>query len=449
MYESKWGVHVCAACVALVLGGLSTAQAAQKIYIDFDSVKDAFDTSGPGPGIPPADEIYDYSAPQRTFILDYLNANYMPYGMEFFEGPRPIIELTSASEVTLNKGFGAGSDGNDFRNQDNDDDASGNTISIFKFLGKVAGEWTDADVAIASANIVGHEASHLMGARHHDALNPLNHGLGGGILPGEFTPAYPGPSLADLTGATFMSQHVGGSLGFGLLTEEKVLSERVIPRLLVAAADGDDFLTPETAVDNHAVPMAQFVPTPGFSAPYPLRPPLAPGETEMPVSIDGVMATVTGELDADGGGGFMSDYFKFDAEAGQIWTIEAMSYIIVEDGTARYTDNADVAIILLDEFGSTVPYHGLLSAVSDDDDDSAGMFFGASLIDIVIPTSGTYVLEVIAAAPFIGTGKDGTDGGSYELFFYSAEVMTVTIPEPASAALLLPGLILLARRRRR
>lgn len=452
MIKSKWGVHVCAACVALVLGGLSTAQATQKVYIDFDSIKDAFDATGPGPGIPPADEIYDYSVGQRDFIVDFLNINYGPYAVEFFEGPRPIAELTSASEFTLNKGFGAGSDGNDFRNQDNDDEAFGNIISIFKFLGKTSGDWTDGDVMIASANIIGHEVSHLLGARHHDALNPLNAGLGGGIFSGDFAPGYPGPSAAAETGSTFMSQHAGGSLSFESVTEEKVISERLIPRLIVAGPDGDDYLTDEVAIDNHSADLAkaQEIVTPFFATPYPLRPPLPPGATEEPIGIAGVVATVTGELDADpgGGGGFLADYYKFEAEEGQMWTIEAMSYIIVEDESPRYADNADVAIILLDEFGSVVPYYSG-TAINDDDDDSGGTFLGASLIDVIIPETGTYMIEVIAAAPFLDTGKDGTDGGSYELFLYSAEVLSVPIPEPASALMLIPGLAWIARRPRR
>ena len=415
----------------------SPVRSAQTIYVDFDSIKDAYDADPGGPGLPPADEIYVYSTTQRETILDTLNSHFEMYGMLFLEGPRPVV--FADSQVTVNKGFGAGSDGVDFRNLNHDDDAFINAISIFKFFGKTAGDWTDDDVVQATVNLVGHEASHLQGARHHDALNPINHGLGGGIAPGDFLPGYPGPSDAGDTGITFASQHAGGSLSFESVIEPKYVSERVIPRLIVADSGGDSFHTDETATDNHTVDMAQYVPTPAFSAPYPLRPPLAPGETVLPVGIDGFAATVAGTLDLIPESppetpAFLSDYYAFDAMAGQVWTIEAMSYIL-ELGE-RYADGADVAILLLNEFGDVVPYH-TGDAINDDDDDSGGVFFGASLIDVVIPVSGTYVIEVVAAAPFLGTGKDGTDGGSYELFLYSGEVLTVTIPEPGTLGLLL------------
>lgn len=435
----KW----CHACFLAVLVGLPAAPAVaiQEIYIDFDSVKDAYDSDPGLPGLPPVDEIYVYSPEQRDFIVSYLNSNFEMYEMLFLEGPRPLPKAFSASEVTVNKGFGAGSEGVDFRNLNDDDDAALNTISIFKFLGKTAGEWSDMDVAIATANIAGHEASHLMGARHHDALGPIGMGVGGGIAPGDFLPVFPGPSGADETSSAFMSLHFGGSLSFENMTSEKFVSERLVPRLLMASSVGDSFLMPEVAPDNHTLAMAQPIGTPFFTAPYPARPPLPPG-APIPVSIDGYAAVVTGMLDSDGGDGFMPDYFSFFAVEGEQWTIEAMSYILEEK--TRYADNADVAIVLLDESGAVVPYHAG-DAFADDDDDHGGEYFGATLLDIVIPETGIYTIEVVASAPFIGTGKDGKDGGSYELFLYTANV--IRVPEPMSAMVLLLGGSLLLRRK--
>ena len=60
-----------------------------------------------------------------------------------------------------------------------------NVLSILEFLGDdlAASAFTDGDVAFATANIAGHEALHLMGARHHDAHGPLGTGIGAGTPP--------------------------------------------------------------------------------------------------------------------------------------------------------------------------------------------------------------------------------------------------------------------------
>jgi hypothetical protein len=419
--------------IALLARELS---AQQEFYIDFDSVKDAYDADPSTPGLPPADEIYDYSPMQRMGILGYLNANYAPYGMLFLEGPKP--HPLDDSSIVLNGGFGAGSEHVDFRNLDDDDSAAVNTISIFKFLG--APTWTDFDVAIGTANLVAHEAEHLMGVRHHDALGPIGMGLGGGIFPGDFLPTYPGPSGATETGISFSSLHAGGSLSFGSLIAPEFVSERAVVRTHMGGIAGPLFHTPEATTMNHSVESAKPVPTPAFSLPYPLRPPTPPGEPIL-VGIEGFAATVSGALDSDGAGGFLSDYYKFSGVEGQHWTIEAMSYIL--EGGDRYPDNADVGILILEpEFGAVLLYHSV-TAINDDDDDG---LLGSTLLDFILPYSGEYIIEVVAAGPFLGTGKTTFDGGSYELFLYTAE--RVSIPEPATLTSLSFAVVVLLSRRR-
>lgn len=152
---------------------LRPATAVQTFYLDFDSVAE---TAVATPGLPPLDEIYDYAPEQREMITEYLNSNLELYGLRFESG-LPMVP-GAGSVRKLNGGFGAGCEGIDFRNLDDDDSASLNTISIFKFLSKSVGEWTDDDVTLATANIAGHEAMHLMGARHHDAYGPVGTGIG-------------------------------------------------------------------------------------------------------------------------------------------------------------------------------------------------------------------------------------------------------------------------------
>jgi len=460
--------------------GISATHADQIFYVDFDTIKDAVDADPSkigDPGFPgAADEVFDYDTvvdfgggptPARDFILEYLNSNYGGYGMTFEEGPKPAPGF--GSNITLNKTFGAGAEQVDFRNLDDDDDADVNTISIFKFLGETS--WTDAEVAVATAKIAAHEAEHLMGARHHDQLSPLNGGLlppPGGVEAADFLPTYPVgmPTDAIESSKTFTSLHVGGSLSFENLTsapDTTFVSERIIPRLAVA----DDFAAPlgETFVtvddgDNNTFPEAQTIETvTPFALPYPLRPTPVPFDL-----IQGKAAVVTGELEVKDDS-VPPDYYEFFGEAGEKWTIEAMSYLLPDpDGDGkRYADNADVAILLLAGLGSPdgftdgdiIDYYGApFGAMNDDDDDITdgdGPLLGATLIDIILPYSGSYVIEVVAAEDFLGTGKPDTsigedvDSGSYELFLYEAR--PTVIPEPASlACLALGGLATLRRR---
>ncbi|MBI1370815.1 MAG: hypothetical protein GC162_19450 [Planctomycetes bacterium] len=425
-------------CVLLAMG--PGAKGAQTFYVDFV-----------GPGTAAPDEMYTYSAPQIEFVIDYLNTRFMQHGMTFIAGERPDAELFSASLITLNTpGSSSGAEHIDFRNEDHHDHADINAYTTFTtFLGVASP--SASDMAIGTANLIGHEAEHLMGMRHHDALTPVGAGLGAGIVPGDFSPSYPGPSGATGSGITFADLHAGGSLSYATLTSDLYVGERTAARL--AAAQFPFTHTDETATMNHMVSTAMEVPTPLIALPYPYRPPTPPGEAEL-VALNVNMASVSGMLDPiPDTGAFMGDYYKFFGSAGQRWTIEAMSYLLEE--ASRYADNADVAIALLD--GRTgLPSEGELigyysgSALNDDDDDKApggGSYLGSTLLDVILPYTGSYVIEVFAAGPSLGLGKPGTDGGSYELFLYNTA--PVAIPEPTSAMLLTIGALTLARRPKR
>lgn len=428
------------ALTLLVVWGVQANASPQTFYVDFDTVADADPELE---GRPPEDRIYEYATDQRTMILDYLNMHYNRYGMTFVAGTKPAPG--SGSNITLNGGLGAGAEQVDFRNLDDGDDAKANILSVFEdFLGVT--DYTDDEVALGTANAIAHEAEHLMGMRHHDKANPVGMGLGGGLSPSDFSPVYPGPSAAALSSETFSSLHAGGALSFSNLTTPKIVSERVTPRLLVAV-ESDDFTIAEVpgTGGNNSVETAMTIDPKPFAQPYPFL------ETPIPGLdiIDGRALVVTGDLSTPsvGGDGFKSDYYEFTGEAGEVWTIEAMSYILPDpdgDGT-RYADNADVALALLAGEdapapfgeGSLIPYYSG-DALTDDDDDADDVpasapfdsYYGATLFDVILPYSGTYVIEVAAASPFVGAGKDGGDGGAYELYLYTAR----PLPEPGTSA---------------
>ncbi len=426
----------------------SQALAVQEIYVDFDSILEAVDGGAmPGMGgIPPADELYEYTPEQREDILFYINEMYAPHGVVFFDG-LPAVP-GSKSTVTLNKGSGGGADGIDFRNLLDDDNAEVNTIALFKFLGKdpVTDPWTDDDVVIATANTVAHEAGHLMGLRHSDSYGPITTGIGS--FKDDFAPEYPFPPGAPETAEALMSLTTGFLLSFPGVTSPRFLSERSAIKLEIAKPDFTDLVLPET-VGNQTLGMAQDVPLADFMLPYPMRPlpPLkdVPPE-DLPLEVrTGISArgrVVTGALDVtDGMGGVLGDYFTFEAEAGTFVTIEVMSAIL-EDGD-RYGDTADVVVVLLDGLtGAPIPYGPGTTDPAANDDDFDTSERGASLFDVELPVVadtdfgtgiGTYAIEVLSAnddLPFVepGPGKDGMDTGSYELFIYQATIETIDFP---------------------
>jgi hypothetical protein len=405
----------------------SPVDAFQTFYVDFDSIADAVDagtvTPGVTPGVPAADEIYHYSAAQRATIIDYLNLHFGRYEMSFIGGLPPIPG--AGSVVQLNSGPAGYSDGVDFRNVTHDDEAKINTIGEFKTIGKMAGDWTDDNVALATANLIAHESSHLMGARHQDAFGPIGTGIG--TFASDFSPAYPGPV---------------GHLSFESVTTPKYVSERTAVKLELTTTHVHGFGLTETSTMNHTVGSAEPLPPVAFSAPYPYRdlPDISSLPPEdlpfpVPVSIDGFAQAVVGAFTPPPhpDDPILPDYYSFKAMAGQPLTVEVMSSIL-EEGK-RYADPVNTNVVLLDgTTGVPVPYYGEPGGAHNDND-SESTYFGSALFDVPLPPVadtdgsgfGTYVLEVSPVVP--------TDTGSYELFYYSARATVVLVPEPETILL--------------
>lgn len=440
-------VLAAALCLFISFIASNSASAMQEVYVDFDTILMAVDAGAtPGEmGIPPADELYDYSPEQREDILFYLNDRYGQHEVFFLEGLPP--GMGSASVVTLNKGSGGFSDGVDFRNEVPDDTAEVNTIAAFKFIGvdPVTDPWTDMDVTLATANIVGHEAGHLMGIRHQDSFGPIGSGIG--TFKDDYAPEYPFPPGAPETPTALSYLTFGLGLTFSGLTTESFISERAALKLAMADPAFPALVIPEASM-NKSVMMAQPVPLADFVIPYPFRPlpnlketPVEDLPLEIPAAIDARARVVKGKMDdTDEMGKHLSDYFSFTAEAGTMLTVEIMSKIL--EGGDRYADPVDIAVILLDgTTGGPLDYGPGTMVDAANDDDFATSDKGASLIDVVLPSVydtgpdgfGTYVLEVASAnedLPFVspGPGKDGTDGGDYELLIYQAWVVDEPYP---------------------
>ena len=120
-----------------------------------------------------------------------------------------------------------------------------------------------------------------------------------------------------------------------------------------------------------------------------------------------------------------SDYYSIGADAGDIFTIEVISEV-------AGGDSLDTAVALLNPAAGYTPVPWWPTAINDNERESTD-----SLIqDVIIPATGTYVIEVYT--PFGSLDEFG----DYEMLVYRLNA----VPEPASIALLSMGAMALLGR---
>ena len=98
---------------------------------------------------------------------------------------------------------------------------------------------------------------------------------------------------------------------------------------------------------------------------------------------------------------FEVDYYVFDALAGTRVTIEAISNVIFETDPSRIPDPVDMKVELLDKFLFPLAYPNA-AGVSINDNQFEGK--DSLLLDVVIPASDTYFIEV-SGSGFLGADK--------------------------------------------
>lgn len=385
----------------LAFGCAQVAIAEQVVFLDFDTYTD------------PEDE-YVYSMPERMAIKDIVESVYAPFPISFtLTDPGAFV----ATRLDFNKfGFGAAAEHIDFRNLDDDDSAYLNIPSILDlFAGEplphgeplvrdpATGHYPGEIMVQASANTAAHELGHLLGLRHHDSFGPLGHGIG--TTPGDFLPTYPGPTFAEFTPLHIMSMTTGLGLTLDkLLNPDPYLSERSAIKL---EFNSGGTVLPEPGIFHNDASTPTGVPLDPMGVPNTLLPP-EPGH--LGPLVFGVKAgAIEGAIEESTivPGTLETDYYSFSGAAGELVTIEVMSAAIAD----RIASVMDPFIYLLD--GTTtlpISYHGP-DAFNDNAAVDGDIGTDAMLLDVVLPYSGEYIIEVGAAG--------GSGPGEYELFLYS------------------------------
>src|SRR5208337_5133598 len=120
-----------------------------------------------------------------------------------------------------------------------------------------------------------------------------------------------------------------------------------------------------------------------------------------------------------------TDYYSFTGSAGQVMNIEAMSGGISRFGPNNYIDPV-VYVYYKDPITGAldpVPYYGETTELNGTYAYNVSTFPSsaaqdASLVDLVLPQNGTYVVEV--------TSYSGNETGKYELFMYTFKAGVTT-----------------------
>lgn len=359
----------------------------QVVFLDFDTSTDfVFDRF--------------YTQTERDAIQSRLEEIYGEFTVQFTQ-TRPVFGLFST--IFINEPPPGGlADEIDFRNLNLGLTAS---VDINGFLGSPgAPPATSANFVELTTKVIAHELGHLMGLRHGDAYGPIGSGIGTSPGAAAYLPNYPGPAGANETNNHIMASpaSTGESLFdaisgqyFGARSAVKLAFFSFQGQVLTEQFDPHD--TPLTAqplfLSDLVVPNTELAGT------------LAGLEFDVEASV------VTGGLQVPG----EVDVYSFDATAGQVLNLEVLSTVLASSPIPRFTNAFDTMISVVDVDGNPIPYY-TGTAVNDDEFESTDSI----LIDLIIPTDGTYYVQVESFS--------GTDVGQYELFVYNFAANAPALP---------------------
>ena len=359
----------------------------QVVFLDFDSRTDFLF----------GDRFYTPS--ERDAIQTRLEDIYGEFTVQFTQ-VRPAFGLFST--IFMNQPPPGGlADEVDFRNLNLGLNA---TVDINNLLGGFGGSppATSANFVELTAKVVAHELGHLMGLRHGDAYGPIGSGIG--VAPGSvaYTPPYPGPVGANETNLHIMGSPASTGESLQNALSGQSFGARAAVKLAFFSYQGqvldEQFGLHDTPLTSQPIVLADLV---------------VPN-TELTGSLAGlefdVEATVvTGALQLPG----ELDVYSFDATAGQVLNMELMSSVLASSPLPRFTNSFDTMISVVDSTGTAIPYYSG-TAINDDNFLIEPSWSSDSiLIDLIIPTDGTYYIQVESST--------GNEVGQYELFVYNFE----------------------------
>lgn len=237
-----------------------------------------------------------------------------------------------------------------------------------------------------TSKVIAHELGHLLGLRHQDSFGPIGYGVN--LVPGvsEFNPVFPGPA-----GAFETFQHMMGSPASVGTTRNDDLGdlffgERELIKLTAAMSEPTAVHQAESSAPHRTPATAQVLTPVALQLPNSIGSGMNKGD-----ALHGIYQSVTGSITtvtAGGSTGSESDYYRISARAGDVYTFEVMSVSIAAFGDEA-DDSIDPVIRLYNSAGQLVQHFGGLAENDDSFEPS-----DAALMDVVIPATGDYYIEV-------------------------------------------------------
>ncbi len=278
-------------------------------------------------------------------------------------------------------------------------------VNVNNFLGG-PGEpaATSADFIGLSATIAAHELGHLSGLEHGDAFGPIGSGIYSGVDPDLYNPPYPGPIDADQTILDIMAS--GASVNATL--EDAINDPFFGEREAIALAFGESGSPTSEEISTHdSMSTAQ---------PITLSALVVPDTDLEGANADKVFnvtaADVVGYL-GETNGASNTDFYSFTAQAGTLINFQLMSAALTRPvappGTPPTNENQgpfNTYLVIYNSSGQVIEYND--DSFQDTD---------SSIIDLTLPTTGTYYAMVTSSPNSVALGQPLT--GDYELFMYT------------------------------
>ena len=351
------------------------AAATQLVFIDFDT-----GTAG---------NDYVYTPADRTQVLTRLGQIHLGLPIQFV-GTLPASG--PFTRVTLNTPPTGGlADEIDFRNLNPSNSA---TVDVNGILGGGNPPATPANIVELTVLVSAHEGGHMLGLRHGDSFGPIGSGITSRLNNNIYTPSYPGPANANET-----FNHIMATPAIGETIAEAIsglyFGEREAVKLATWAFGGA--VAAEQAGAHGTTATAQDITLRELFVPNMLLNGANVGRTFRVNEL-----SVTGAI----GVGGEVDLYRFTGVAGQLMNIEVMSQVL-----SRLATSIDSRVRVLDSTGAVIPYFG--STATNDDEFETG---DSILIDLTLPSTGTFYIEVTAQA--------AADTGAYELFAFNFATYT-------------------------
>jgi Ca2+-binding RTX toxin-like protein len=363
----------------------------QQVYLDFDSGTD--------------DGEHDYTIAERDAIQARLVADYALFHFQFSQtapgGDYATVvfnQLVGAPPTQLTGGF---SSELDFRNLNPGGTASVQVNGILGASGQPA-DTSDNWIAL-SAKIAAHELGHLVGLLHQDSFGPITYGIHAPPGAGGHLPAYPGPAAAYETFDHVMSSPASvGSNRFNDTEKNLFFGEREAIKLAFSESGTVVAEANTTGGAHDTTATAEAIVLTPLAVPNTLVTGL---NSTKAFSVEALV--VTGSIALDGAIS-ESDYYSFSGRAGDVISLEVMSLSLTRLFNQGPNFFIDPMVRIYAPDGTLLAFGGG-NAFNDDQFEPTD----ASLIDLTLPVTGTYYVEV-DTFPSVLSGD--VDVGQYELF---------------------------------